>query len=147
MLLVLAYVLFVAGVLFALAARRLAFPNPRDNGPRILGLLISLPISAVGITALGDLGGEPDHSLSTTTLAHLAFGALAVGAVLSSTGSIVWQGSLAFALRLSGWLLMATALVVPSQLTLILPLLAIPVGALRRVPAERHGRTRPQLSS
>jgi hypothetical protein len=60
-----------------------------------------------------------------------------VGALGYAIGLGVWLDRAAFALRLSGWLLMAAALVVPSTLTLALPVVAAMVVTVADLPSGR----------
>ena len=59
-------------------------------------------------------------------------------ALLYAIGLVVWLDRTAFVLRLSGWVLMAAALVVPLTLTPVLPVVAamvVPASRLDGVPS------------
>jgi hypothetical protein len=65
------------------------------------------------------------------------------GALLYAIGLGVWLDRTAFALRLSGWVLMAAALVVPSTLTLALPVVAAMLVTVATIPPGPRGPRRP----
>jgi hypothetical protein len=60
-----------------------------------------------------------------------------VGALLYAVGLGLWLDRTALGLRLSGWMLMAAALVVPSTLTLALPVVAAMVVTVANIPSGR----------
>ena len=70
-------------------------------------------------------------------LGYAVGSAMLVGALLYAIGLGVWLDRAASALRLSGWLLMAAALVVPSTLTLALPGVAAMVVTVANIPSGR----------
>jgi hypothetical protein len=70
-------------------------------------------------------------------LGYAVGSAMLVGALLYVIGLGVWLDRAASALRLSGWLLMAAALVVPSTLTLALPGVAAMVVTVANIPSGR----------
>jgi hypothetical protein len=87
-------------------------------------LLLSLPIAL-----------DREH---TSPLGNALWASVIVGSALYSAGAASWTGDRAFWLRGIGWILMAVAFVVPSTLTLGLPLVAllafalVPISAMRR---------------
>jgi hypothetical protein len=70
----------------------------------------------VGVAASA---GDGDSAVASAIVAIAAAGAVSYGA-----GLLRWSGSAAWLLRLGGWTLMICAAVVPSHLTLLLPLVA-----------------------
>jgi len=58
-------------------------------------------------------------------------------ALLYAIGLVVWLDRTAFVLRLSGWVLMAAALVVPLTLTPVLPVVAAMVVTIASIPSGR----------
>ena len=65
-------------------------------------------------------------------------GAFVAGATLMGLGVAVWWGRLAWCLRVGGWLLIAFGALVPSILTLTMPLVALSAFSLRRSDSRRH---------
>ncbi|MGH3443011.1 MAG: hypothetical protein ACRDUY_13405 [Nitriliruptorales bacterium] len=65
-----------------------------------------------------------------------------VGFLVFAAGVIRWRGGAAFWLRLIGWVSMVIFPLIPSQMTLLLPLAAPLVVTLHRLPSER-GATSP----
>jgi hypothetical protein len=62
--------------------------------------------------------------------------AVSLGGVVYVAGLLTWRGGQALDLRILGWVLMVTALVIPSMLTLGLPLVALLVFALAPIPEQ-----------
>ena len=58
-------------------------------------------------------------------------------ALLYAIGLVVWLDRTAFVPRLSGWALMAAALVVPLTLTPVLPVVAAMVVTIASIPSGR----------
>lgn len=100
-------------------SQRWLLNQPTSTQRGLLGMSLA-GASLIFLIALSVPGLVSVSSAGVGLLALLALGALAYAA-----GVILWQGSLAFALRLGGWLLMAFPLVVPTTLTLTLPIVAL----------------------
>jgi hypothetical protein len=62
--------------------------------------------------------------------------AASLGGVVYAAGLLAWRGGQALGLRILGWVLLVTALVIPSTLTLGLPLVALLVVALAPIPEQ-----------
>lgn len=65
----------------------------------------------------------------------------AVGSVAYLAGVVAWEGRAGHLLRLAGWLAMVATAAIPSQLTLVLPLVATLVAAVHRAPEGGRRRT------
>jgi len=76
-------------------------------------------------------GGDHAHVLGWTIGA-----AVSLGGVVYAAGLLAWRGGQALDLRILGWVLMVTALVIPSTLTLGLPLVALLALALAPIPEQ-----------
>jgi hypothetical protein len=90
-------------------------------------------VVATGVVVLGlQLGGDDHpHVLGWTVGA-----AVSLGGVVYAAGLLAWRGGQALGLRILGWVLMVMALVIPSTLTLGLPLVALLVFALAPIPEQ-----------
>lgn len=131
-------------VAYALLAGLLAWAFGRRGGPWILRLrepsqqrvrlaagLIDSVVSAVGLAVLGLQLGDQGHVLGWAIGA-----AVSLGAVLYAAGLLGWRGGRALGLRVLGWVLMAAAVMVPSTLTLGLPLVAVLALTLAPIPEQ-----------
>ena len=76
-------------------------------------------------------GGDHAHVLGWTIGA-----AVSLGGVVYAAGVLAWRGGQALGLRILGWVLLVTALVIPSTLTLGLPLVALLALALVPIPEQ-----------
>lgn len=138
--------LFAYGFLVGLTA----WTFGRRGGPRILRLrepgqqrvrlavgMLATAVGALGIAVLGlQLGGDDHaHALGWTVGAVVSLGGLVYVA-----GLLAWRGGQALGLRILGWVLMVTALVIPSTLTLGLPLVALLALALASIPEQTAQR-------
>jgi hypothetical protein len=133
--LLLAYA-FLAGVIAWAFGRRggpwiLRLTEPGQQRVRLAAGMLATAVGAMGIAVLGlQLGGDDyAHVLGWTIGA-----AVSLGGVVYAAGLLAWRGGQAFGLRILGWVLMVTALVIPSTLTLGLPLVALLALALARIP-------------
>jgi hypothetical protein len=137
------YVLGLAGSLLALALRADRSDVREQNAFRVALGGLALLLAAVGVGGLMDVQGDGVHSLASASTAYLVFGALALGALTYFVGIISWRGRRGFVFRFGGWVSMALALMVPSALTLALPLVSVFVSALRvfgpDTPREMNG--------
>ena len=62
--------------------------------------------------------------------------AVSLGGAAYAAGLLAWRGGQALGLRILGWVLMVTALVIPTTLTLGLPLVAPLAVALAPIPEQ-----------
>lgn len=62
---------------------------------------------------------------------------MSLGSIVYAAGLLVWRGRQALALRILGWALMVVAFVIPSTLTLGLPLVALLAVALVPIPERK----------
>jgi hypothetical protein len=133
--LLLAYA-FLAGVIAWAFGRRggpwiLRLTEPGQQRVRLAAGMLATAVGAMGIAVLGlQLGGDDyAHVLGWTIGA-----AVSLGGVVYAAGLLAWRGGQAFGLRILGWVLLVTALAIPSTLTLGLPLVALLALALARIP-------------
>jgi hypothetical protein len=61
---------------------------------------------------------------------------VSLGGVAYAAGLLAWRGGQALGLRILGWVVMVTALAIPSTPTLGLPLVALLVFALAPIPEQ-----------
>jgi hypothetical protein len=133
---------FLAGVIAWAFGRRggpwiLRLGEPGQQQVRLAAAMLATAVSAMGIAVLGlQLGGDHAHALGWTVGA-----AVSLGGVVYAAGLLAWRGRQALGLRILGWVLMVTALVIPSTLTLGLPLVALLALALAPIP-ERVAQDR-----
>jgi hypothetical protein len=136
--LLVACALLVMGTAWLLGPRRgpwlLRLSEPGQQRVRLAAGVLDAAAGAMGLAVLGRQLGAADQ-------AHVAgwmIGALvSLGAVAYAAGLLVWRGGRAVRLRILGWALMVTALVMPSTLTLALPLMALLAATLARLPEQR----------
>jgi hypothetical protein len=76
----------------------------------------------------------------SATLGILLLSVLLVGSVLYLSGLVLWRGTLAFTLRVMGWLLLVIPALFPSTLSLALPILAILTLTISSVPSADSTR-------
>ena len=106
---------------------------PGQQRVRLAAAMLATAVSAMGIAVLGlQLGGD-DHA---HVLGWTVGAAVSLGGVVYAAGLLAWRGGQALGLRILGWVLMVTALVIPSTLTLGLPLVALLVLALAPIPEQ-----------
>jgi hypothetical protein len=100
---------------------------------RLAAALLVTAVSAMGIAVLGlQLGGD-DHA---HVLGWTIGAAVSLGGTVYAAGLLAWRGGQALGLRILGWVLMVTALMIPSTLTLGLPLVALLAVALAPIPEQ-----------
>jgi hypothetical protein len=131
----LAYV-FLAGVVVWTFGRRgapwvLRLSEPGRQRVRLAAGILATAVGAVGLEVLGLQLRGPSHALGWTI-----GGALSLGCVVYAAGLLAWRGGQALGLRVLGWVLMAAALVIPSTLTLGLPLVALLALTLAPIPKQ-----------
>jgi hypothetical protein len=132
-----AYLLFFIALVWAVIRRRRPWIG-RVSGAGQQGLRLSAMVLAIAIGSLGMLViaiQPPGQHGIYRWLGYAVGSTMLVGALLYAIGVGVWLDRPAFALRLSGWILMAAALVVPSTLTLALPVVAALVVTLANLPS------------
>jgi hypothetical protein len=134
--LLLAYA-FLAGVVAWTLGRRdapwvLRLTEPGRRRVRLAAGILDTVVAAVGIAVLGLQLGDNGHLLGWTI-----GGALSLGSIVYAGGLLAWRGGQALGLRVLGWVLMAAALVIPSTLTLGLPLVALLALTLAPIPQRR----------
>jgi hypothetical protein len=139
-----AYLVFLIALVWAVIRRRRPWIR-RVGGAGQQALRLTTLALAIAIGALGCLVvaiQPPGQQGIYRWLGYAAGSTLLAGALLCSIGLCIWLDRPAFALRLSGWMLMAAALVVPSTLTLALPVVAAMVVTLANIPSG-EGPQRP----
>jgi hypothetical protein len=129
---------FLAGVIAWAFGRRggpwiLRLSEPSQQRVRLAAGMLATAVGAMGIVVLGLQleGGDHAHVLGWTIGA-----AVSLGGVVYVAGLLAWRGGQALGLRILGWVLMVTALVIPSTLTLGLPLVALLALALAPIPEQ-----------
>lgn len=100
-------------------------------GVRIATGGISLGIGVVTVALFGFW--DKHASESEAFVRSLVLGLIVVGSLLYAIGSVMWRRRLAFRFRLVGFLAMAGPAAVPSQATLLLPLIAPLVVTLHQL--------------
>jgi hypothetical protein len=130
---------FLAGVIAWAFGRRggpwiLRLSEPDQQRVRLAAGMLDTAVGAIGIAVLGlQLGGD-DHA---HVLGWTIGAAVSLGSIVYAAGLLAWRGGQALGLRILGWVLMATALVIPSTLTLGLPLVALLALALAPIPEQK----------
>jgi hypothetical protein len=140
-----AYLVFLIAIVWAVIRRRRPWIG-RVSGAGQQGLRLTAMVLAIAIGSLGCLViaiQPPGQHGIYRWLGYAVGSTMLVGALLYAIGVGVWLDRPAFALRLSGWILMAAALVVPSTLTLALPVVAALVVTVANLPSGQ----RPQRST
>ena len=134
-----AYLVFLIALVWAVIRRRRPWIR-RVSGAGQQGLRLTTMVLAIAIGSLGCLViaiQPPGQHGIYRWLGYAVGSTMLVGALLYAIGLVVWLDRSALALRLSGWMLMAAALVVPSTLTLALPVVAAMVVTLADIPSGR----------
>jgi hypothetical protein len=134
-----AYLVFLIALVWAVIGRRRPWIS-RVRGAGQQGLRLTAMVLAIAIGSLGCLviAIQPPGQHGIYRWSGYAVGStMLVGALLSAIGLGVWLDRTAFVLRLSGWMLMAAALVVPSTLTLALPVAAAMIVTVANIPSGR----------
>jgi hypothetical protein len=140
----LAYALLAGVIAWALGRRGgpwiLRLGEPGQQRVRLAAGMLDTAVGTVGIAVLAQLAGD-DHAL---VLGWTIGAAVSLGSVVYAAGLLAWRGGRALGLRVLGWVLMVVALVIPSTLTLGLPLVALLALTLAPIPQQRvaTGRAR-----
>jgi hypothetical protein len=135
-----AYLVFLIALVWAVIRRRRPWIG-RISGPGRHVLRLTAVVLAIAIGSLGCLviAVQPPGQHGIYRWSGYAVGStMVVGALLYAIGLGIWLDRPALALRLSGWTLMAAALLVPSTLTLALPVVAAMVVTLANIPSGQE---------
>jgi hypothetical protein len=135
----LAYLVLLIALVWAVIRRRRPWIS-RVSAASQQALRLTATVLAIAIGSLGCLViaiQPPGQHGIYRWLGYAVGSTMLVGALLYAIGLVVWLDRSALALRLSGWMLMTAALVVPSTLTLALPVVAAMVVTLADVPSGR----------
>lgn len=120
--------------------RRLGGPGRRRL--RLAMMVLTVAVAWLGVMLIA--AQAPGQQSGIYRWSGYAVGAaLLGGALLHAVGLARWHGRAAVALRLSGWVLLTAALMVPSTMTLALPLAAAMVATLATAPPDAGTRGRP----
>jgi hypothetical protein len=134
--LLLAYAFLAGAMVWALGRRGgpwvLQLGEPGQQRVRLAALTLDVAVGAIGIAVLGLQLGDHAHVLGWTI-----GGAVSLGSILYAAGLLAWRGGRALGLRVLGWVLMVAAFVIPSTLTLGLPLVALLAVALAPIPEQK----------
>jgi hypothetical protein len=134
--------LFAAYLLFIIVALSAVRANP-ERWPRYTRVLVRLLTGATAAAA----GGVAILLLTSddadpTTAGVVLLTALVGGSVSYLIGTVVWRGTMAFILRVIGWVLLVVPALVPSTLSLALPILAILALTMSAAPSGDSTRAR-----
>jgi hypothetical protein len=134
--LLLAYAFLAGMIAWTLGRRRepwvLRLSEPGQQRVRLAAGMLDIAVGAVGIAVLGLQLGDNAHVLGWTI-----GGAVSLGSIMYAAGLLAWRGARALGLRVLGWVLMVAAFVIPSTLTLGLPLVAALALALAPIPEQK----------
>jgi hypothetical protein len=136
----LAYLVLLIALVWAVIRRRRPWIS-RVSAASQQALRLTAMVLAIAIGMLGCLViaiQPPGQHGIYRWLGYAVGSTTLVGALLYAIGLVVWLDRSALALRLSGWMFMAAALVVPSTLTLALPVVAAMVVTLATIPSGRE---------
>jgi peptidoglycan/LPS O-acetylase OafA/YrhL len=145
----LAYLVLLGAVAWAVVrwrrpwVRRLSGPGRRRL--RLAMMVVTVAVAGLGVLLIAAQAPEEQSGIYRWT-GYAVGAALLGGALLYAVGLYRWHGGAAFALRLWGWVLVTAALMVPSTLTLALPLAAAMVVTLATVPPDTGTPRRPVVN-
>jgi hypothetical protein len=135
----LAYLVFLIALVWAVICRRRPWISrisaASQQGLRLTAMVLAIVIGSLGCLVIA-IQPPGQHGIYRW-LGYAVGSTMLVGALLYAIGLVVWRDRSAYVLRLSGWMLMAAALVVPSTLTLALPVVAAMVVTLGDIPSGR----------
>jgi hypothetical protein len=131
------YAVFLSTVAFLLgrAVTERKEPSVWDTGYGSLTRGVMLATSLIILLLSLPMALDREH---TSTESNALWASVIVGSALYSAGAASWTGNPAFWVRGIGWILMAVAFLLPSTLTLGLPLVAllafalVPISSMRR---------------
>jgi hypothetical protein len=124
---------YVAAALLAAAALRQRRPLGRATRTGLA--LGAVAVGGVGMLLLASAATEPGHAADGRWEAYLLLAALVIGAAAFAGGVIAHGQQAAEWLRIGGWSLMVMPLLVPSTLTLALPVVAVLAIGIRATEA------------
>jgi hypothetical protein len=133
----LAYAVLAGVIAWALDRRGgpwvLRLGEPGQQRARLAAGMLDTAVGAIGIAVLGlQLAGD-DHA---PVLGWTIGAAVSLGSVLYAAGLLAWRGRQALGLRVLGWVLLVAGVVIPSTLTLGLPLVALLALTLAPIPQQ-----------
>jgi hypothetical protein len=99
--------------------------------------LLARLVGMIGATATASIALLLLSTRRPTTLGLTVLLMVLSGSIIYLSGLALWHARPGFALRLIGWSLIVAALVIPSTLTLLLPLAALLTLALSAASADR----------
>lgn len=108
------------------------------DGPlaiRLATLLVALGFAGGGVAGIVHLARDPLHTFDSAFVAYMLFGAMLVGGLSYTIGTIVWRGWGPFLLRVTGALLIMVPLTLSWVLVLAFPLALILFATLTEIPA------------
>jgi hypothetical protein len=117
----------------------LRLSEPGQQRVRLAAGALDTAVGALGVAVLGLQLGAADH---VHVLGWMIGALISLGAVAYAAGLLAWRGGQAVGLRILGWVLMVIALVIPSTLTLALPLVALLATTLARLPEQQVAQGR-----
>ncbi len=119
-----AYLCLLAAVIWLFQGGDALPVDKRAEAPaRLIAALIGTALAAVGLIQLSR------HTAQTAGTAILIV--LAIGGCLYVSGVLWWEGRVGYWLRMIGWMGMIIPLLIPSTLSLTLPLVALLALTLR----------------
>ncbi|MFS8499882.1 MAG: hypothetical protein FWJ70_16975 [Micromonosporaceae bacterium] len=121
---------------FAAAPRVLRSRPTLIAGARIMAASLAAMYSSVFVAVVAFASADDPRPALAWGLAGMA----AAGLVVYVSGLIWWSGSTAWLLRLAGWLLLVIPTIVPSSISLLLPVAAPLTALLYRAPRSAHVR-------
>lgn len=102
---------------------------------RLLGMIAATATASIAVFLIA--------ANRATTVGLVVLFSLFLGSLLYLCGLALWQERSGFALRLTGWILVVSALAVPSTLTLLLPVACLLALALSSAPEDRRLAIKP----
>ena len=133
-----AYLVFLIAIVWAVLRRRRPWirqvSSPGRQAVRLTAMVLAIAIGSLGCLIIA-IQPPGQHGVYRW-LGYGVGSTMLVGGLLYVIGLGVWIDRTAFALRLSGWMLMAAALVVPSTLTLALPVVAAMIVTVANIPSR-----------
>ena len=138
-----AYAFLAVVTAWVLGPRRgpwlLQLSDPGQRRVRLATGVLDAAVGALGVAVLGLQLGAADQA---HVVGWAIGGLVSLGAAVYAAGLLAWRGGQAAGLRILGWALMVIALVIPSTLTLVLPLVALLATTLARLPEQRVAQSR-----
>ena len=117
----------------------LRLSEPGQQRVQLAAGVLDTVVGALGVAVLGLQLRAADH---VHVLGWMIGALISLGAVAYAAGLLAWRGGQAVGLRILGWVLMVIALVIPSTLTLALPLVALLATTLARLPEQQAAQGR-----